>query len=238
MKGAGSDLYLGYSRRVVVVHGIFLSRRRAGRRPDATRMLRTLEPTLSVFVSPSPNALPIAIDADPRTGAASSSVRDEVLALYDACAPAVRRYVRSCGVAPDIADDVVHETFLALFHHLRRGGGRENLRGWLMQVGYRLALKQRRGTGRLRRWQGPWQAEADRVFDPAPGPEDSWVAREDQRRLRAVMTALPERDRQCVHLRAEGLRYREIARVLGISLGAVAKSLTRALDRLAVAIDR
>jgi RNA polymerase sigma-70 factor (ECF subfamily) len=43
---------------------------------------------------------------------------------------------------------------------------------------------------------------------------------------------MPERDRQCVYLRAEGLCYRDIARTLGISLGSVAKSLTRALTRL------
>jgi RNA polymerase sigma-70 factor (ECF subfamily) len=40
-----------------------------------------------------------------------------------------------------------------------------------------------------------------------------------------------------VHLRAEGLRYRDIASVLGISLGAVAKSLTRALERLAASAE-
>jgi RNA polymerase sigma-70 factor (ECF subfamily) len=34
-------------------------------------------------------------------------------------------------------------------------------------------------------------------------------------------------------LGAEGLRYREIAEVLGMSLGAVAKSLERSLERIA-----
>ena len=48
----------------------------------------------------------------------------------------------------------------------------------------------------------------------------------------AVLNALPERDRHCVHLRGHGLRYRDIARVLGMSLGAVAKSLTRSIARL------
>jgi DNA-directed RNA polymerase specialized sigma24 family protein len=37
-------------------------------------------------------------------------------------------------------------------------------------------------------------------------------------------------------LRADGLRYREIARVLDISLGSVAKALTRAMTRLAHAV--
>jgi RNA polymerase sigma-70 factor (ECF subfamily) len=48
-----------------------------------------------------------------------------------------------------------------------------------------------------------------------------------------VVSVLPEQDRRCLILRAEGLRYREIAEVLHISLGAVALSLERCLTRLA-----
>jgi RNA polymerase sigma-70 factor (ECF subfamily) len=51
-------------------------------------------------------------------------------------------------------------------------------------------------------------------------------------RLRTVLRALPEQDRCCLALRAEGLRYREIAATLGISLGSVSLSLTRSLARL------
>jgi RNA polymerase sigma-70 factor (ECF subfamily) len=46
------------------------------------------------------------------------------------------------------------------------------------------------------------------------------------------MAALPKQDRMCLYLRAEGLRYREIANVLGMSLGAVSTSLTRSLERI------
>jgi RNA polymerase sigma-70 factor (ECF subfamily) len=41
-----------------------------------------------------------------------------------------------------------------------------------------------------------------------------------------------ETDQNCIRLRAEGLRYREIAAVLGISLGTVSTSLTRSIARL------
>jgi RNA polymerase sigma-70 factor, ECF subfamily len=50
--------------------------------------------------------------------------------------------------------------------------------------------------------------------------------------MQAVLRALPEQDRCCLSLRAEGLRYREIAAALGISLGAVSIALTRALARI------
>jgi RNA polymerase sigma-70 factor (ECF subfamily) len=64
------------------------------------------------------------------------------------------------------------------------------------------------------------------------------VDHERRRRLRSVLNALPQRERQCLHLRHDGLRYREIARVLGISLGAVAKLLARAIGRLERADQR
>jgi RNA polymerase sigma-70 factor (ECF subfamily) len=73
---------------------------------------------------------------------------------------------------------------------------------------------------------------AELVIDPASNPEQRLADAQRRRRLLAVMNALPERDRQCLGLRAEGLRYREIAEVLDISLGSVAKSLTRSLARL------
>ena len=47
-----------------------------------------------------------------------------------------------------------------------------------------------------------------------------------------VVQALPARDRRCLLLRAEGLRYRDIANTLGMSLGGVAKSLARSIGRL------
>jgi RNA polymerase sigma-70 factor (ECF subfamily) len=54
-----------------------------------------------------------------------------------------------------------------------------------------------------------------------------------QRRLLAVLDALPEQDQRCLALRAEGLKYREIAEILGISLGSVSMSMARSLARLA-----
>jgi RNA polymerase sigma-70 factor (ECF subfamily) len=64
------------------------------------------------------------------------------------------------------------------------------------------------------------------------------LSRQRQQHLMAVLQALPERDRCCLGLRLEGLRYREIAPVLGMSLGAVSISLTRSLARLMRANER
>jgi RNA polymerase sigma-70 factor (ECF subfamily) len=74
--------------------------------------------------------------------------------------------------------------------------------------------------------------------DPAPGPEEQFFTGETERRVQAVLRALPDRDRRCLTLRAEGLRYREIAETLAMSLGAVSLSLARSLARIARAAGR
>jgi len=166
-----------------------------------------------------------------------SSVQREVLQLFDECAPGLRRYVRSCGLTPDAAEDVVQDAFLALFRHLCLDGSRRNLRGWLVQVCYRSALKHRERSARRDRRETPWEPHlVDSVIDPGDDPEAQLSTDRQQSRLRAVVRALPWRDRQCLYLRAEGLPYRDIAKALGVSLGTVAKSLARAVTRLSNAV--
>jgi RNA polymerase sigma-70 factor (ECF subfamily) len=145
----------------------------------------------------------------------------DVTALFDRYRGPLFRFMLSLGLAPADAEETIQEVFLALFKHLRAGKPRGNLRGWLFQVGHNLALKLRQ------RRPAPLLALA-----PAQSPEQQAIANQTRRRVAAVMQALPERDRACLALRAEGLRYREIAAILGISLGGVALSLERALARV------
>lgn len=135
------------------------------------------------------------------------------------------RYLAALGLPNADAEDIAQEVFLALCHHLRRDGGRENLRGWVFRVGHNLALKRREQMGHV--------AESIDVCDPAPSPEELAVLSRRRERLQAVVAALPDRDRWCLVLRAEGLRYREIAEVVDVSLGSVAASLARSVGKLA-----
>ena len=52
------------------------------------------------------------------------------------------------------------------------------------------------------------------------------------RRLAEVLRQLSETQRHCLSLRAEGLRYREIAEVLDIGVSTVADCLRRAVETL------
>lgn len=172
--------------------------------------------------------LPVGLVADRRVD--DAAVQAEVLRLFDECADGLRRYASAFGLTPAASEDIVQEAFLSLFRHLRLGRSRENLRGWLYRVVHNLALKQRE---RGRRWLSvDAGALAIRLEDPEVNPEERLAEAQRRDRLRAVARALPERDRRCLYLRAEGLNYRDIAGTLGVSLGSVAKSLTRAFERL------
>jgi RNA polymerase sigma-70 factor (ECF subfamily) len=71
-----------------------------------------------------------------------------------------------------------------------------------------------------------------RMQDRLHSAEQQMMFRQSQFQLRAIFAVLPEQDQRCLHLRAEGLKYREIAQILGISLGAVSISLTRSIARM------
>lgn len=183
-------------------------------------------PTDSTFVL-------AAVPAAEATGTGPSALEAQVTALFDELRRPLLRYLLSCRLSTHDSEEVIQDVFLALFRHLQAGKPQHNLRGWIFRVAHNQALKRHNAARDVLRHVAPAHEHAvERHRDPAPGPEAELRARQRQQRLLAVVAALPERDRQCLHLRAEGLRYREIAEVLGISLGGVSLSLTRSLGKL------
>jgi RNA polymerase sigma-70 factor (ECF subfamily) len=157
-------------------------------------------------------------------------LQKEVLDLFEQSRAGLLHYLRCIGVRDHDGEEVVQEVFLALFQHLRLGRDQQNLRGWVFRVAHNIGLKH---LNRARR-NGSLEAESclRRQVHPDPNPEQQMNAQQRQQALLAAFRALPEQDRRCLHLRSEGLRYREIAEVVGISLGSVAQSLARSLERL------
>jgi RNA polymerase sigma-70 factor (ECF subfamily) len=164
-------------------------------------------------------------------------LEETVVALFDELRDPLLRYLSTFDLAFPDGEEVIQEAFLSLFQHLQKGKPRENLRGWLFRVVHNLALKRRYRTRRDFAVQAQASTE-DLAIDPGPNPEDQLVNSQTQQRLLAVVRALSEQDRKCLSLRAEGLRYREIAMTLDMSLGAVSLSLTRSLARIARSAER
>jgi RNA polymerase sigma-70 factor (ECF subfamily) len=160
-----------------------------------------------------------------------SAWESEVVDQFDQLRAPLLRYLLSFGLPVQDCEEIVQETFLALFRHLQQGRSQSNLRGWLFRVAHNLGLRKRQRSRTS-------EQISDLVADPGPNPEDQFVASQKERRIQAVLEALPEQDRRCLSLRAEGLRYREIAEVLDMSLGAVSQALTRSVARIARAVER
>jgi len=164
--------------------------------------------------------------------ASASALEAEVVSLFDQLRNGLLRYVLSLGLSVPDGEEIVPEGFLALFQHLRQGKSRANLQGWIFKVAHNSALKcrlrSRRNSDRF-----SYLPDLSGVMaDPGPNAEETLAATQRQTRLLAVVRALPEQEQCCLSLRAEGLRYREIAEVLGISLGSVAASIEKSLTRL------
>lgn len=163
------------------------------------------------------------------------AVAGEVSVLFDELRSPVLRYLIAMGLAPADAEDILQDAFLALFNHLRRSRPRTNLKGWVFRTAHNLALKRRRMRCRESTAAGRAQ-DIDGSADRRLNPEQQVEAEQRYARMCAALGHLPDRDRFCLHLRAEGLRYRDIARTLGISLGTVSNSIRRSLAALAEAV--
>jgi RNA polymerase sigma-70 factor, ECF subfamily len=162
------------------------------------------------------------------TESGPSPLEHEVTDLFDQLRVPLLRYLSSFGLNTQDGEEVVQETFLALFLHLREGKPRTNLQAWIFRVAHNQGLKRALSAKR----ESGTEIEEFSLTDPAMNPEQQAAQSQKSARLLSVVKALPEQDRRCLYLRAEGLRYREIVEVLGMSLGAVAQSLERSLARL------
>ena len=154
---------------------------------------------------------------------------DLVLDFYDRERAALERYLSLLGVQPQNASDIVHDTFVKLHEHLASGGERTNVRAWLYRVAHNMAHNRRRAAvSRV-------QNIAELTAEPAahePTPEQLLLSRERERRMQAAVGELAPAERNCLLLRAQGFRYREIAGILQMSTSGVGDLVQRAIERV------
>jgi RNA polymerase sigma-70 factor (ECF subfamily) len=162
---------------------------------------------------------------------APTANEQEVIQLFDELRSRLMRYLLALGLPAQDGEEVIQEVFLALFQHLQKGRSRQNLRGWIFRVAHNLGLKRR--LSRARETTGALASQEALAIqsDPGENPEERLLNNQRYQRLQSVLRALPEQDQWCLTLRAEGLRYRDIAEVLDMSLASVSASLGRSLAR-------
>jgi RNA polymerase sigma-70 factor (ECF subfamily) len=153
----------------------------------------------------------------------------EVTTLYRELRKPLLRYLVCLGLTSDEAQDVVQDAFVSLQRHMASGGDQENMRGWLFRVAHNQARN--RQTSYHRRFGETLDGEKDFPADDAT-PEQLVLEREKLRRVAAAIRLLTESERECLLLRAGGLRYREIGEVLGMATSTVGDTVDRAMRKL------
>jgi RNA polymerase sigma-70 factor (ECF subfamily) len=168
-----------------------------------------------------------------REGQEILKLRERVAALFDELRFPLYRYLLCLNIRPEEAEEVIQETFLRLCRHLHARGRDENLRGWVFRVAHNVAVNRLKSNHfALGASEEEWTALAETTVHPGLGPEELVLRKEKMMRLQASIGALSPLQQQCVHLRAEGFRYREIADILDVAIPTVGESLRRAMEKL------
>lgn len=152
------------------------------------------------------------------------SIEEQLTQTYEDAREDIYRYLLTFGLDAAVAQDCTHEAFLRLYTEMRRGVTIESPRGWLFRTAHRLAIDWTRQFAREK------QHEAD---IPIPPPTNREMDRaRNMRSVREMLLQLSPQQKRCLYLRAEGLKYREIAEQLGIELSTVSSFIERALSKL------
>jgi RNA polymerase sigma-70 factor (ECF subfamily) len=151
----------------------------------------------------------------------------------------LRRYVGDAS----LADDVFQNTFLQLYTKVGQYQAGRPVRPWLYTIATHQAIDALRRNGRHQAVSlhqerdelpnGEVHSLLELLETRGPGPLDQVQGEERRERVRTSVDQLPDFLRQVVVLAYyQGLKYREIADVLGIPVGTVKSRLHAALVRL------
>jgi RNA polymerase sigma-70 factor (ECF subfamily) len=159
--------------------------------------------------------------------------QERVTRVFEDAREDVYRYLLTFGLTPPQAQEAAQEVCLRLYVALENGGLIQNERAWIFRVAHNLGIDLKSKAQPL-----PLQPELERALrDTAKGAEWDLIERERMEQLSGAWKTLSPQQRQCLHLRAEGLRYREIAEAMDISISTVREFLSRAVLRLQRAVN-
>lgn len=155
--------------------------------------------------------------------------------LYERYAPIVYHYcLRRLSHTEAAADAtaIVFTKAIAALPRFTPDGRREGstFRAWLFAIAHNVVIdthRRNRHHVSLDASSGPL-ASSPRLVDPGQSPEDLAITADQDRRVRAMLERLPDRQRSIVELRLAGLSGAEIGRSLGMSESAVKSAQFRA----------
>ena len=155
--------------------------------------------------------------------------RGSIEEIYDAYAGiAYALAVRLLGARD--AEDVVQESFLALWRQAERLDPRRGVRSYLLTIVHHRAIDYLRRRGRK---PEAVLEESAPLVDQSEGPEGAAVRLSDRDAVRAALGSLPEEQLQSIEMTFfQGLTINEAAARMGVPTGTVKSRLRLAMGRL------
>jgi RNA polymerase sigma factor (sigma-70 family) len=177
-------------------------------------------------------------------------VEESARQLHDRFHAKVSLFLRRRGVPPISIDDLTQETFLRVFHGIEglRMERSESVSAWILEIAANVfhnwlrAVKAKKREGTLIPLTAPLREEGVAVpeltlIDESPDPFAVLAQKGEEAALRAAIAELSEQRRRCCELRyLHGLKYREIAVVMNISIETVKAHLHQARAILEAAL--
>jgi RNA polymerase sigma-70 factor (ECF subfamily) len=163
-------------------------------------------------------------------------LEQNVVHVYETLRTQVCQYLTATFGDPAEAEDITQETFLRLYVHWSSGKtiAENRLRSWIFRVAHNLAIDRTRSAKFIRELASEeYSAAALQVPDGGSDPEETLLDRERFNAVRRGLALLSKQESRCLHLRAEGFCYREIAEILNISVSSAAEFLRRAMRKMA-----
>ncbi len=151
--------------------------------------------------------------------------RDALRELYDRHAPWLRaRLTRRCG-DPGLVEEVVQDTFLAVWRKPGAHRGTGDVPAWIWGIGIRRLLTALRPHHPV-----PWPHTRD---DTTPSAEDEVLLRIEHGDLAGAVDGLAPELRAVIQaVVLDGLTSREAARLIGVNAATVRTRLMRARHQL------
>lgn len=163
--------------------------------------------------------------------------RTQVEALWEQHATGIRRFVLGVVRDPDLADEVLQQTFVTT---LERGhtSASETRKGWLYRVAFTQAMELKRRAKAGDKAVGSIQ-EALRVDPPAASSAaDTAIRRERIERLRSAIAELPAAQRTVVEMRLGASKtFQAIADELGVPLSTALTRMRLATEKLKARLE-
>ncbi|MFQ6070074.1 MAG: sigma-70 family RNA polymerase sigma factor [Candidatus Aminicenantales bacterium] len=144
----------------------------------------------------------------------------------------VLRMVLSFTRKPQVADDLAQEIFIKAYFGLSKFRHKSEFSTWL----YRIAVNHIKDY--LRKKERQKEVSLNSVREPISVPEDKYLSEEKEKeqkiaQLYRLINELPEKLKIVLNLRdIQGLSYREISKILRVSIGTVDSRLFRARKML------